>query len=722
MDKKSKYQQPNLKATATDSKKSPGSDVSSSKLFPKSSRKREPTGTNSYPKYDQQRKSNAQKTKNFDKRPKPKGYYHGSSKEDSKVVEDESAELGSVMVQGSKKQNLNHLLNFHYPSRDVQSGWNRGRNGYSSHNNRWLPAVHRHKYNKEQFLQANCQFVVTAKGDYSLYLNNPDILVDWKLVQQIRVYSSENLSCPICLCPPVAGKMTRCGHVYCWPCILHYLALSDKQRKCPICYESIQKSDLKSVVEITENSLNIGDHITLRLMRRQKGSMLAVPVSDIEACPPTTFLSVAENSCQQVYSKLLLANDNDIINIIEAEGAHLQYELLEDPNSPENYFIEQALVELSLRNNLLLKGITELDSEKSVASTENVKMKSPETLLSPKEESPKNKNNDLNLVNNSDLNGQSNYNLSDNGNDIEPSTSSQEFYYFYQAEGKQNVYLHVMNIKMLEMQYGSLEKCPRLISGKLIEREVGSYTEELRSRMRYLRHLPLTSVFEIIEIDLQPPTVSENVIAYFEGQILSRQKKRKRRERDERKREKKITEEENKLMGKYPIPKVHIDSRKHFPQFNPDISEIDTVSPPESVVASSLASSPSICSSDDMLFKDDDRPIPTNCGRSFAQMVQTTSTNKSVAWPSRGTSRNFESNESNADSQRTKADPIDSELEEYVAPVYNQSLGEVVAKAFENSNMLNCGGRSNDSVATGKKKKKKGKSTVLFTTNMARTS
>ena len=36
------------------------------------------------------------------------------------------------------------------------------------------------------------------------------------------------------------------GHVYCWPCILHYLALSDaKWRKCPICYESVYGSELK---------------------------------------------------------------------------------------------------------------------------------------------------------------------------------------------------------------------------------------------------------------------------------------------------------------------------------------------------------------------------------------------------------------------------------------------------------------------------------------------
>lgn len=59
----------------------------------------------------------------------------------------------------------------------------------------------------------------------------------------------------------------------------------------------------------------------------------------------------------------------------------------------------------------------------------------------------------------------------------------------------------------------------------------------------------------------------------FLDQIISRQKKRKHREREERKREKKIIEEENKRMGKYPTANVHIESRKHFPQFQPETAE-----------------------------------------------------------------------------------------------------------------------------------------------------
>lgn len=65
-----------------------------------------------------------------------------------------------------------------------------------------------------------------------------------------RIYSHEVPSCPICLYPPVAAHITRCGHIYCWPCMLHYLSLSEKTwSKCPICYEAVHSADLKRYVQ-----------------------------------------------------------------------------------------------------------------------------------------------------------------------------------------------------------------------------------------------------------------------------------------------------------------------------------------------------------------------------------------------------------------------------------------------------------------------------------------
>lgn len=54
----------------------------------------------------------------------------------------------------------------------------------------------------------SCQFVVTAGHDYSAYEADPDQLVGWEFVEEVRLHSSESPSCPICLHPPVAAQVS----------------------------------------------------------------------------------------------------------------------------------------------------------------------------------------------------------------------------------------------------------------------------------------------------------------------------------------------------------------------------------------------------------------------------------------------------------------------------------------------------------------------------------
>lgn len=89
--------------------------------------------------------------------------------------------------------------------------------------------------------------------------------------------------------------------------------------------------------------------------------------------------------------------------------------------------------------------------------------------------------------------------------------------FFSLASDGQHIYLHAINARMLEHTYGSLEMAPKIITGKIVEKEGGSMTEELRNRLRYLQHLPVTCQFEVAEIQLREPIISRETLNLFHG-------------------------------------------------------------------------------------------------------------------------------------------------------------------------------------------------------------
>lgn len=67
------------------------------------------------------------------------------------IDNDFEIEMNSVYLPGSKKQNLNHLLNFNYAPRDRNDPMKYQRTG---NNGKGLRYAKHAKYNKEQYLQA----------------------------------------------------------------------------------------------------------------------------------------------------------------------------------------------------------------------------------------------------------------------------------------------------------------------------------------------------------------------------------------------------------------------------------------------------------------------------------------------------------------------------------------------------------------------------------------
>ncbi|CAB3373970.1 Hypothetical predicted protein [Cloeon dipterum] len=577
----------------------------------------------------QQQQAAAKRGKAHDKRPRPRGQYHEGGKEDSQVG-DHAAEFESVL-SGRKKVNLNHLLNFHY-------GPNVGTVGVGSppgYKN-WQHAPQRHRFNKEQFLQANCQFVVKSGADYSRYLNDPDTLVQWDAIEQIRIHSSEKLSCPICLYQPKAARITKCGHIFCWPCVLHYLALGEKSwRKCPICYESIYKDDLKSVIALHHEDLK----------------------------PVENQVQSGEEPVDPQQCKLVKASPLEILAILQQETDELKERLLEEQGDPEICFTEQAFDLLEQRKSFVSSNVSLVEEEAVAADVENCNYLD-ESAKVPKNESL--------------------------------SEETKKTFYFYQADDGQHVYLHALNVHMIEHTHGELEHCPTTIRGRIVEKEAVSMSSELRQRLRCLQHLPLTCQFEVVELELRPPAVSRPTLHHFREQLEARRKQRQRRAREENKLAKRISEEENRLLGKFPLPSASIESYQHFPECGGGVGHTASAAEqPLEEIMQELTVDPS----------------NSYTGPSFSRMLQE---GKGHGPPARAPKM---STSCSAPNFPTLAAPTEEDTEACLpAPSFSKSFGDAFAMALMKAENSNGDGPEDEGQG---RKKKKNKKKLLFSTSMA---
>ncbi|CAL4066516.1 unnamed protein product [Meganyctiphanes norvegica] len=514
-----------------------------------------------------------------------------------------NVESGSLFRSGGKKQNITHLLSDWWgpgPRGNAARGRHHGGHHGSGRIRRY--SSHVPKYKKEHYLQANCQFVVLDGDDYSVYSGDPDLLVDWQKVEEVHLHVSEAPACPICLHPPTAAKVTRCGHIYCYACILHYLALSDKKwRSCPICYEDIAKEDLKSAVSIVHKDYNVGEEIEMQLMRRQRETLLPVPAAAYKADTVNEPVRMANVTSVTPYSKLLLASKDEVVShIVNREKVCLETQLVVEGDQPEACFIQEALSLLEARHQLLktVPPTTEGTVADVASQMENLSLSSPEespstdrSFFSDTSEgdhtNPTSPSDDLafdlppvvgsvsptvdeTTVSVEDLDIsllQTENNAGQNTHGVPKSA-----FYFYQAINGSNIYMHALNVQMLVKEFGALENCPHTIKAKIVEKETTTMTEDLRQRLRYLRHLPVACSFDVIEMDLKQPIISKITVAEFSDQVEARRRKRNKRSREERRIEKRVQVEEDRMMGRSrgAGPHFKIESQKLFPSFIAD--------------------------------------------------------------------------------------------------------------------------------------------------------
>lgn len=229
----------------------------------------------------------------------------------AKSLQDGGGVVGSTPPGGKKNQSLraNYLLNFQYdpivrpPPRSHQPPSRRQRRAQP--------------YNKELFLQANFRFLVSDLGDYVLNASDPDKMLQWEDVAAVNVTAPVPVQCPICLdTPPLCPQITSCGHIFCFPCILHYFMLGEQRgdpwKKCPLCFAMISVKEMRTVVISSVQQYRPGDFIKFNLLTRAKNSITPFEKSK----GSLGALAYSEEGQFHLYSKFTLTSESERVTDI----------------------------------------------------------------------------------------------------------------------------------------------------------------------------------------------------------------------------------------------------------------------------------------------------------------------------------------------------------------------------------------------------------------------
>lgn len=403
-------------------------------------------------------------------------------------------------------------------------------------------------------LTCSFRFVALLDRYKEVFRLDPDAPLEWNDMELVIVPAQHDVICPICLDTPVVPRLTKCGHFFCWPCILRYAAAtssvvgSGNWRKCPICFESISTRQLKSVFfsqveDYTSAGQRLADvGIPMVLLRGDPNTCIVQPVEEAEE------QEQSEKGAGQLSQSPLLAPrrlydlspfdkisfvDRQFVkeNVIGAEARELEDRLRmmsmdmgsghsssdvgDKPKNgcnghfdlsgggedePDRVYLELALTMVedrlqALESNMDLDLTTTISgnsttSPASTCSSTSTHLPSLPSAL--------------------------------------PSPQTTKIY-FHQAADGQPFFLHPLSIKMLKRHFDVYADLPRTLpSCPILEIEMAIMTEDIRKRHRYLHHLPLGCQFGLCEVDLTG-IVSSTVLEEYAEDLANRAANRRRK-------------------------------------------------------------------------------------------------------------------------------------------------------------------------------------------------
>ncbi|TYZ64424.1 hypothetical protein PybrP1_009688 [[Pythium] brassicae (nom. inval.)] len=395
----------------------------------------------------------------------------------------------------------NHLLNFSLPEREKNVYVKKKKSGPTR--------------TQSEFLHANFRFVVAPRDDDE---NTPfwdmEALTEWTSVEQVLLWHDDAspMSCPICLDDFRAPKITN------WSCILRYLSLSDKYwRRCPMCFDSVQKGQLRSVrIETVDLPPRVDADATFQFLQRDKSSFfphLPTTGSRTSTVARRTRKLPSVYDPAAMYARILEADEEYVTQLLLSELRDLQaldaeYRSSGDIDSLP--FVEEAMRATSGR-------LAQHDDRDEVYSFYQLSngiyvVLHPLNMKCLLKEFAEPKPKDA------------------------PATEDGE-----QARGDADVSVLWAEASSLSSASSASEVpsavrydlLPERVRGRILEVEHVVMDDDVRKRYRFLSHLPKFCDFYLCELDLSE-LLSPATLGAFRGEIKKRERQRKQKQKSKR--------------------------------------------------------------------------------------------------------------------------------------------------------------------------------------------
>ena len=380
------------------------------------------------------------------------------------------------------------------------------------------------------------------------------------LYVRVCVYS------PICLNRPLAAKMTKCGHIFCWPCLLRHIAFckDDPKKKrayCPICMTYLNSDDLKSVELRRSTEVAEGATVEMQLMVKDKSFTMGVPYDVWRRQGRERALATLlpqSNRDYARFSHFSLSSDTQGIALREEdELLLLREQCVADGCADLMPFVEGA-IELA-RAQIIASTTTTSTSSSSTGQQQQ------QQQIATKERDNEYKTKIKNEMKSNDVFG-----------DVCDVFADESLCFYYQIATGENIFLGGFNMAMLEKEVEAHRTpLPVRISAKVVAVESLIQSEEVRRAHRRFKFLPLTASFTLVEADASFFHFSKDVYGMFAPKIRA-----KRAQRERQRRLDKAEKEALEARPMFPAPPVFADTDflPLLPQAPPTLDECPPLS------------------------------------------------------------------------------------------------------------------------------------------------